>query len=150
VWPRKGQMLSIRAQDPSEIQPLRQVLFGDRIYIVPRRDGLIVVGATSEDVDFRPGNTPAGLNRLLSEALRLYPALQDFPLVETWWGYRPATPDELPILGPSALDNLTLATGHYRNGVLLTPITAQLIADWVLAQKADPLLSAFRWDRFGP
>ncbi len=150
VRPRKGQMLSIQAQDSAEIQPLRQVLFGDRIYIVPRQEGLIVVGATSEDVDFRPGNTAAGLNRLLSEALRLYPALQDFPLVETWWGYRPATPDELPILGPSALDNLTLATGHYRNGVLLTPITAQWIADWVLEQKSDPLLAEFRWDRFGP
>lgn len=152
VFPRKGQLLSVQAPvgkgQPYSAQPLKQVLFGDHIYIVPRRDGLIVIGATSEDIDFTPGNTPAGLKQLLTEAIRLYPPLKDFPIVETWWGYRPATPDELPILGPSELENLTLATGHYRNGILLAPITAQLIADWVLQRKTDPLLPAFRWDRF--
>ncbi len=152
VFPRKGQLLSVQAPvGQGQLyakQPLNQVLFGDRIYIVPRRDGLIVIGATSEDVEFTPGNTPAGLKQLLTEAIRLYPPLKDFPIVETWWGYRPGTPDELPILGPSELENLAIATGHYRNGILLAPITAQLIADWVLQRKTDPLLPAFRWDRF--
>jgi glycine oxidase len=145
VYPRKGQVMEVRAPLG---QPLQQVLFGENIYLVPRRDGLITIGATVEDVDFLPSNTPVGLCWLLNEAMRLYPVLKEFPIDDTWWGYRPATPDEMPILGPSPYGNLTLAMGHYRNGVLLTPITAQLIADWVLRQVADPLLGAFRWDRF--
>ncbi|HEY9827370.1 MAG TPA: FAD-dependent oxidoreductase, partial [Stenomitos sp.] len=90
-----------------------------------------------------------GVRHLLDAALRLYPPLQDFLLERTWWGFRPATPDELPILGPSPYTNLTLATGHYRNGILLAPITAQLIAAQV-TQHSDPLLSSFAWNRFSP
>ncbi len=149
VFPRKGQMLSVRVVDCDQRQPLKQVLYGDRIYIVPRRDGLIVLGATVEDVAFTPHNTPQGIHQLLTEAIRLYPQIQDFPIEEMWWGYRPATPDELPILGPSEFANLTLATGYYRNGILLAPITAKLLSDWILAGKTDPLLPHFRWDRFG-
>jgi glycine/D-amino acid oxidase-like deaminating enzyme len=138
---------------PSDLSanlPLQQVLFGDDIYIVPRQDGKIIVGATSEDVGFAPHNTLQGVKQLMTAAMRLFPPLQQFPIHETWWGFRPATPDELPILGTSAADNLTLATGHYRNGILLTPITAKLIADLVWHQQADNLLSAFSWQRFEP
>ncbi|GAB4457541.1 MAG: hypothetical protein OHK0037_00150 [Elainellaceae cyanobacterium] len=153
VQPRKGQMFSVMvppgamASATAEL-PLQQVLYAPGAYIVPRRDGRIVVGATSEPVGFAPGNTPAGLRDLLAGAIAVYPALQHFPIQETWWGFRPATPDELPILGPGPCDNLTLAVGHYRNGILLTPITARLIADWVMSQHADPLLDAFSWQRF--
>jgi glycine/D-amino acid oxidase-like deaminating enzyme len=80
--------------------------------------------------------------------MRLFPPAQNFPLKETWWGFRPATPDELPILGTSVHSNLTLATGHYRNGILLAPITAKLIADLVWQKRSDELLSAFSWQRF--
>jgi glycine oxidase ThiO len=149
VVPRKGQMLSVSV--PTEQRdhlPLQQVLFGEEIYIVPRRDGKIIIGATSEDVGFAPQNTPRGVQQLLTNATRLFPLLQDFPIHETWWGFRPATPDELPILGRSPYDNLTLATGHYRNGILLTPITARLIADLVWHQQADNLLSATSYQRF--
>jgi glycine oxidase ThiO len=149
IVPRKGQMLSLLV--PPEYRdnlPLQQVLFGEQIYIVPRQDGKIIIGATSEDVGFAPHNTPRGVKQLLTNAVRLFPMLQDFPLYETWWGFRPATPDELPILGISADDNLTLATGHYRNGILLTPITAKLIANLVWHQQADNLLSSFNWKRF--
>lgn len=151
IVPRKGQMLSVVV--PPEYRdnlPLQQVLFGEEIYIVPRRDGQIIIGATSEDVGFAPHNTPRGVKQLLTNAIRLFPSLQDFPLQETWWGFRPATPDELPILGSSAAANLTLATGHYRNGILLTPITAKLIADLVWHQQTDNLLSSFSWQRFDP
>ncbi len=150
VVPRKGQMLSVLVP-PEQIAnlPLQQVLFGEEIYIVPRRDGKIIIGATSEDVGFAPQNTSQGIQQLLTAAARLFPLLQDFPIHETWWGFRPATPDELPILGTSAYENLTLATGHYRNGILLTPITAKLIADLVWHQKVDGLLSAMSWERFG-
>jgi glycine oxidase len=148
VSPKKGQMLSVRVPSSYPGLPLQQVLFGEEIYIVPRRDGLIVIGATAEDVGFTPEITPGGINTLLSNALRLFPPLEDFPLEEFWWGYRPATPDELPILGESSYSNLTLATGHYRNGILLAPIAATLLADFILQLKADPLLAHFRWDRF--
>jgi len=148
VRPIKGQMLSLRVPDSVPELPVRQVLFGSHIYIVPRRDGLIVLGATVEDVGFDNSLTPAGVDTLLSEAMRLYPGLRDFPIQEFWWGFRPATPDELPILGPSPFANLTLATGHHRNGILLAPATAAVVADWVWEGKADPLLDHFRWDRF--
>ena len=148
VSPRKGQMLSLRVPAGyGQKQPLRRVLYGEDIYIVPRRDGRIVIGATVEDVGFRPHNTPAGISQLLSAAVALYPELAEFPIEEYWWGFRPATPDELPILGAGPCKNLTLATGHYRNGVLLTPVTAQLVADHILG-KSDPLLDAFSYRRF--
>jgi glycine oxidase ThiO len=151
VIPRKGQMLSVLVPPAHRDNlPLQQVLFGEDIYIVPRRDGKIIIGATSEDVGFAPHNTLKGVKQLVTNAMRLFPPLQDFPLHETWWGFRPATPDELPILGTSPDANLTFATGHYRNGILLTPITAKLIADLVWHQQADNLLSSFSWQRFDP
>ena len=161
VYPKKGQMLCVRVPGvrsdndanshgslPLSELPLQRVLFGPDIYIVPRRDGRIVIGASSEDVGFAPGNTPKEMQGLLKRAIRLYPQLEDYPIQEFWWGFRPATPDEFPILGPSHCENLTLATGHYRNGILLAPVTAALIAEWVVSQKSDPLLEHFHWQRF--
>jgi thiazole synthase len=147
VVPRKGQMLSVRIPEFAPDLPLKRVLFGQNIYIVPRCDRLII-GATSEDVGFTPNNTPDGIQKLLQAAIRLYPQLKHYPIQEFWWGFRPTTPDELPILGTSHCQNLTLATGHYRNGILLTPVTAALIADLILKQKPDPLLADFHYLRF--
>ncbi|MEL7050943.1 MAG: glycine oxidase ThiO [Cyanobacteria bacterium J06588_5] len=148
VTTRKGQMISVRVPPGyGQTQPLRRVLYGEQIYIVPRRDGRIILGATVEDVGFIPHNTPAGLNSLLNAAIALYPELANFPIEQSWWGFRPATPDELPILGAGPCDNLTLATGHYRNGILLAPITAKLIAAHIHGQ-TDPLLPAFSYQRF--
>jgi thiazole synthase len=148
VFPRKGEMASLRVP-PGQLhpQPLRWVLFGEDIYIVPRQDGRIILGATSQDVGFTPGNTPGGLHQLLGHAIALLPMLAEFPVERTWWGYRPTTPDELPILGPGPCDNLTLATGHYRNGILLAPVTAQLIAQ-AITQEPDAALRPFSWRRF--
>lgn len=152
VTPRKGQMLSVRVPlGYQQQQPLRRVLYGESIYIVPRRDGRIIIGATVEDVGFAPHNTPAGIASLLNAAIALYPPLQNFPIEECWWGFRPATPDEMPILGAGPCKNLTLATGHYRNGVLLAPITAQLIANHISGgghSNDAALLSAFSYQRF--
>uniref|UniRef100_UPI0035CAF272 thiazole synthase n=1 Tax=uncultured Nostoc sp. TaxID=340711 RepID=UPI0035CAF272 len=147
VRPRKGQMLSVRIPEIAPELPLKRVLFGQDIYIVPRRDRL-VIGATSEDVGFIPNNTPEGIQTLLQAAIRLYPQLKHYPIQEFWWGFRPATPDELPILGTSHCQNLTFATGHYRNGILLAPVTAALIVDFILEQKSDPLLADFHYSRF--
>ncbi|WP_353930279.1 glycine oxidase ThiO [Okeanomitos corallinicola TIOX110] len=148
VRPCKGQMLRLRVPEFLTELPLTRVLFGENIYIVPRRDRSIILGATVEDVGFTPDNTPAGIHSLLAAATRLYPPLADYPIQEMWWGFRPATPDELPILGESHCSNLTIATGHYRNGVLLAPVTANLIADMILSQKTDPLLTNFHYSRF--
>ncbi len=154
VQPLKGQMLAVRQPDNAPNR-LKHVLYGERIYIVPRRDGRVVLGATSETVGWTPHNTPAGVAQLLNGAMELYPAIRDFPIQECWWGFRPATPDELPVLGPSHCDNLTLATGHHRNGILLAPITARLIGQFVknklqnsASNAPDPLLASFSWQRF--
>jgi thiazole synthase len=146
VFPRKGQLLALQVPESNlepEQLPLKTILFGQDIYIVPRQNGRIVLGATSEDVGFTPHNTAGGLQALLNAAITLFPLLKDLSIVETWWGFRPATATELPILGKSAYHNLILATGHYRNGILLAPITAILIADLVWEQICDPLLSKF-------
>lgn len=149
VHPKKGQMLSLRMDDSDrQSLGLHQVLFGSGIYIVPRRQGRIVLGATSEAVGFTPNNTPAGIQTLLKNATRLVPQLAQFPIEEFWWGFRPNTPDELPILGNSPYNNLTLATGHYRNGILLAPVTAKLIADQVMHQGTNSPLAPFHWSRF--
>ncbi len=150
VTPCKGQMLSVRVPlGYGQRQPLQRVLFGQNVYIVPRRDGRIIIGATVEEVGFTPHNTPAGIAQILAAAIALYPALQAFPIENYWWGFRPTAPDRLPILGHSPCRNLTLATGHHRNGILLTPITAKLIANHIQGQ-TDPLLSSFSYKRFMP
>ena len=149
VRPVKGQMLSL-GMPQKRHQPfsLQRVIYGDGIYLVPRQDGRLIVGATVEEVDWTPFNTPKGIQSLLDKATELYPAAADWQIEELWWGFRPGTPDELPILGRSACDNLFFATGHYRNGILLAPITASLMADLLLEQKSDPLLAAFSYQRF--
>lgn len=149
VRPVKGQMLSLRM--PKQLHqplPLQRVLFGDNIYLVPRQDGRLVVGATVEEVDWTPFNTPQGIQSLLARAIALYPQVANWQIEEFWWGFRPGTPDELPILGHSSCDNLFLATGHYRNGILLAPITASLITDLILERQPDPLLAEFSYQRF--
>ncbi|MGK7877249.1 MAG: glycine oxidase ThiO [Xenococcaceae cyanobacterium] len=149
VRPVKGQILSVRMpKENHQPLPLQRVLFGPETYLVPRRDGRLLMGATVEEVGWTPYNTPKGIQTLLERGIRLYPELQNWSIDEFWWGFRPGTPDELPILGTGSCDNLILATGHYRNGILLAPVTASLLADLILQQKSDPLLKHFRCDRF--
>ena len=149
VFPVKGQMLSL--QGPREA--LKRVIFGPGTYLVPREDGLIVVGATSErEAGFAEGLTPDGQKHLQPGITSLLPTAANWPPMERWWGFRPCTPDEGPLLGPGPLPGLWLACGHHRNGVLLAAITAELTAGAVL-QKApnaaeEALLEAFRWNRF--
>ena len=149
VRPVKGQMLSLRMpQLKHQPFPLQRVLYGEGVYLVPRQDGRLIVGATVEEVEWTPFNTPQGIQNILDKTIKLYPAAADWQIEEFWWGFRPGTPDGLPILGRSACENLFLATGHYRNGILLAPITASLIADLILQQKSDPLLEQFSYRRF--
>ncbi len=150
VRPIKGQMLALRMPNAlDQPLPLQRVLFAPRTYLVPRQDGRLIIGATVEDQGWTPNNTPQGIQTLLQRAMCLYPALGNWPIEDYWWGFRPSTPDELPILGQSDCENLILATGHYRNGILLAPVTAQLISDLISDRKnVDPLLAHFRADRF--
>ncbi len=149
IFPVKGEMLSL--QGPKDA--LQRVLFGRGTYLVPREDGLIVVGATSEiDAGFNEGLTPSGQRKLHAGISALLPKANEWPQMERWWGFRPCTPDEGPLLGPSELQGLWLATGHHRNGVLLAAITAELIAKCIcqipLKNEENELLINFKWNRF--
>jgi glycine oxidase len=138
ISPRKGQMLSVFDRDRS----LQRVIFGSNVYLVPRQDGTIIIGATVEDVGFTAGNTAVGIAQLLNNAISIYPAIADMNIQSTWWGFRPFAPNEMPILGASIYENLGLATGHYRNGILLAPITARILADWAEGNITDRLTSS--------
>ncbi|MFN5856795.1 MAG: glycine oxidase ThiO [Pseudanabaenaceae cyanobacterium] len=140
IRPIKGQMAAIF--DPQ--RSLQRVIFAPNIYIVPRQDGLVVLGATVEDVGFLPANTAKGVNQLLANAIATYPAIAEMELVETWWGFRPHAPAEMPLLGPHPdYQNLILATGHYRNGILLAPVTANLLGEYISTGQVAPLLTKF-------
>ena len=135
IKPIKGQMLSVFDGD----RRLQRVIYAPSCYIVPRQDGAIVIGATVEDNGFIHGNTASGIAQLLNRAISVYPAIGDMPISETWWGFRPHAPNEIPLMGASDYKNLILATGHYRNGILFAPITAKLITDFIVDNIADPV-----------
>lgn len=149
VFPVKGQMLSL--QGPRDY--LKRVIFGPGTYMVPREDGLVVVGATTEpEAEFREGLTPNGQQQLQQGIASLLPDASQWPPMERWWGFRPCTPDEGPLLGKGPIEGLWLATGHHRNGVLLAAITAEWLSlamtTTAMTQEDELLLKAFRWDRF--
>jgi len=125
--PIRGQMMALRPDGPG----LRRVLRSEKGYLVPRRDGRIVAGSTSEEVGFERRVTPAGMRKIFDAAIELFPGLAGAEVLETWSGLRPGTPDDLPILGPTDISGLLIATGHYRNGILLAPVTAKLIREWI-------------------
>jgi glycine oxidase ThiO len=135
IKPIKGQMLSVFDGD----RKLQRVIYAPSCYIVPRQDGTIVIGATVEDNGFSQGNTASGIAQLLNRAIAVYPAIADMQINETWWGFRPHAPNEVPLLGASDYENLILATGHYRNGILFAPITAKLITDFMVDGIADSI-----------
>jgi glycine oxidase len=141
VRPAKGQMIALRADDLK----IERVLWSEKIYLVPRNDGRILAGATVEYTGFEKAVTAGGIEKILSGAIELSPGLADARVEETWAGLRPDSPDHLPILGPTDLDGLLIATGHFRGGILLTPITAKLINEWVTQQRVS-----VDWDRFSP
>jgi glycine oxidase len=141
VHPAKGQMLALRAPSIA----IERVLWSDKVYLVPRDDGRILAGATVEYVGFDKRPTAAAIEKLLAAAIELAPALADASIEEFWAGLRPDSPDHLPILGPTDVEGLLIATGHFRSGILLAPVTARLIREWVTLRSVS-----IDCDRFSP
>jgi glycine oxidase len=144
VRPRKGQMLYVHP----ECAVLQQVLRAPEVYVVPRSSGKTLIGATVEDVGFDKSVNPSAIHQLLSAAARYLPELASASITHSWAGLRPGTPDDLPILGRTAIPRVFVATGHFRNGVLLAPVTAQIMADLVGGRPSPMDISAFSPDRF--
>ncbi len=147
VRPIKGQMLALRMDPAAPL--LTHVVRGAGIYLVPRRDGRLIVGATTEEKGFDTELTAGGMLALLEAAWRLIPAIEELSLGESWVGHRPGSRDDAPILGNGPVAGLVYATGHHRNGVLLAPVTADAVRDIALGRDIAPLISAFGFERFG-
>ena len=141
--PVKGQILCV-VEGPT----LRHVIRSDDVYIVPRSDGRILIGSTIEEAGFDKRTNPDTVRQLHQAATVLIPALKQSRILEAWAGLRPGTPDNLPILGATAIPGYFVATGHFRDGILLAPITAKLMAQVITDQKPDYDLSAYSAARF--
>jgi len=147
VRPVKGQILRLR--DPAGPGLLRRVVRFRGGYLVPREDGGYVLGATVEEQGFGLAPTAGGVYELLRDAHELVPGISELEIEELSVGLRPGTPDNAPAIGPGALAGLIWATGHHRNGILLAPLTAELVAGVLAGEEMpDPLLSACAPERF--
>lgn len=145
IEPVRGQMLCFDARPFLA----RHVIYSPRGYLVPRMDGRLLAGSTTERAGFDKRVTAAGAHTILTHALEIAPALANLPLVDAWSGLRPRTVDDLPVLGASTQTRgLFYAVGHYRNGILLAPITAELIAEEIMSGIAPPLMRPFTLERF--
>jgi glycine oxidase len=146
VRPVKGQILRLR--DPAGPGLLSRVVRFEGGYLVPRGDGSYVLGATVEEQGFDLSPTAGGVYELLRDASELVPGIDELRIEELSVGLRPGTPDNAPVIGPGALDGLIWATGHHRNGILLAPLTAELVLAALLEQPPGPLAESCRPDRF--
>jgi glycine oxidase len=150
VRPVKGQILRLQGpvEPPFLTHNVRGIARGSHVYLVPRASGRIVVGATVEELGYDTTVTAGGVHTLLRDAYELLPGISELALAETHAGLRPGTPDNAPLLGATVLDGLHAATGHYRNGVLLTPITADAMAELLATGTAPGLIEPFSPRRF--
>jgi glycine oxidase len=146
VRPVKGQMLALRMDKAAPL--LRHVVWAPKAYLVPREDGRLIVGATTEERGFDANLTAGGVLALLEGAWRVIPGIEELPIDEMWVGFRPGSRDDAPVLGPSGVEGLVYATGHHRNGILLTPVTAETIAALVLTGEVDAVIRPFAAGRF--
>ena len=146
IKPVRGQMLCFEPKP----QIARHVIYSPRGYVVPRRDGRLLAGSTTEHAGFDKQVTAAGVQSILSAALEISPRIATLPLTDSWAGLRPRAADTLPVLGPCAeIAGVYYATGHYRNGILLAPVTGELIAAAIIDKAFPESLAIFSPDRFG-
>lgn len=148
VRPIKGQMIALRMDARAPI--LSHVVWAPGVYLGPKLDGRLLVGATVEEKGFDTSLTAGAQLSLLDAAWRVLPSIEELAIEETWAGFRPGSRDDAPILGGGPVEGLVYATGHYRNGILLTPITAQVITSFILEGKIDPVMRPFGLERFVP
>ena len=151
VRPVKGQMLALQMEEGITLKNVIRTVrarYPTSVYLVPRTDGRLIVGATSEEMGFDTRLTAGGVFELLRGAWEAVPGIYELPLLETWTGLRPGSRDNAPILGETPIENLIYATGHYRNGILLTPITAYEIAKLILTGETSETIAPFQLDRF--
>jgi glycine oxidase len=147
IEPVRGQMLSFAAQP----RLTQHIIYSPRGYIVPRLDGRLLAGSTTEHAGYDKRVTCNGLQQIAQQALEIAPCIGDLPFMDAWAGLRPRAPDGLPVIGECAeARGLYYATGHYRNGIMLAPITGELLADAIVAHVQSPLLRAFSPNRFQP
>jgi len=144
--PVKGQMLAVAS---AQHDVVCHVIRAPEVYLVPRSDGRIVIGSSLEEAGFDKRTDANTIQRLHQAAIRLVPALQEARILEDWAGLRPGTPDDLPILGATNTPGYFVATGHFRDGILLTPATAHVMAQVITGEKPDYDISAFSPLRFG-
>ena len=153
VRPVKGQMLALQMEAGITVKNVIRTIrarYSTSVYLVPRTDGRLIVGATSEEMGFDTRLTAGGVFELLRGAWEAVPGVYELPILETWTGLRPGSRDNAPILGKTPVENLIYATGHYRNGILLTPITAYEIANLILTDETSEIIAPFQLDRFLP
>jgi glycine oxidase len=143
--PVKGQMLSLAMADKNL---LRHVVRTPDVYLIPRSDGRLVIGATSEEAGFDKQVVPETIENQRKAAVSVMPALADAPVMETWAGLRPGTPDKLPILGVTSIAGYFVATGHYRDGILLAPATARVMGQVIAGERPEFDLAPFAAERF--
>src|SRR5262249_44758263 len=148
VRPVKGQTVRLRIEPGRFAQVIRGSVKGNPVYLVPRTNGELVIGASSEEAGFDLRARAGAVYELLRDAQALVPELSEVEYVEVSTSVRPGTPDNAPLLGPSGVDGLVIATGHYRNGILLTPVTADEIARLIVDGDVDPVLKPFAPQRF--
>lgn len=146
IRPVKGQLLHLRG--PSDYPLATRNVRGLDVYLVPRGDGRVAVGATVEERGYDSSVTAGAVLDLLRDAFELLPGITELTLVETVAGLRPGTPDNAPLIGPGALEGLVLATGHYRNGILLTPITADAVCQYLMSGRLPEYVRPFSPRRF--
>jgi glycine oxidase len=146
VRPVKGQMIALRMDAAAPL--IRHVIWAPNVYLVPRHDGRLLMGATVEEKGFDDTLTAGGILSVLEAAWRAVPAIEDLPIAEMWVGHRPGSRDDAPILGPAPVAGLVYAAGHHRNGILLTPVTADAIARLVLDGTPDDAIVPLGMARF--
>ena len=144
IEPRRGQMIAL-----AHVPPVVTHCVHGEVYMAPRPSGELLIGATVERAGFQRAVTAEGISGLLRGAIELVPSLRDLPIARTWCGFRPWAPDSLPVLGPwPGIEGLFVATGHFRNGILLAPITARLMTEWITGKEPSLAVKDFLPDRF--
>jgi glycine oxidase len=144
IEPRRGQMIAL-----AHVPPVLTHCVHGEVYLAPRPSGELLVGATVERAGFQRAVTAEGISGLLHAAIELVPSLRELPIARMWCGFRPWAPDSLPVLGPwPGIEGLFVATGHFRNGILLAPVTARLMTEWITGTEPSLAVKDFLPDRF--